>query len=124
MGALEIALMKASDVGNRLNIARALQLMSYRHYENAYGAYEAAAEKYRGTVDAHVETRCKDNMARIKRKERSPDAEVGFRRHGMDVDQSLFYPLVQAHTPRLDSPSLSQVFTYLRTSGIVYLNII
>jgi predicted TPR repeat methyltransferase len=48
--------MKASHVGDRLTIARALELMGYGYlrrgdYENAYGAYEAAAEKYRGTIE-------------------------------------------------------------------------
>jgi tetratricopeptide (TPR) repeat protein len=93
----EIALMKASEVGNRLHTARSLELMGYGYlrrgdYENAYGAYEAAAEKYRGTVDVHGEEICQDNMARIKRKQSNPDSEVGFYRQGMDVDQSLFYP--------------------------------
>jgi tetratricopeptide (TPR) repeat protein len=97
----EIALMQASHVGDRLTIARALDLMGYGYlrrgdYGNAYGAYEAAAEKYRGTVDAEVETRCNDNMARIKMKQKNPDAEVGFYRTILDVDTSLFYPLVQA----------------------------
>jgi tetratricopeptide (TPR) repeat protein len=91
----ELALMNASHVGNRLYIARALESMGYGYlrrgdYENAYGAYEAAAEKYRGTVETYVETRCKDNMARIKWKQRNPDAQVGFYRHSMDVDKSLF----------------------------------
>jgi tetratricopeptide (TPR) repeat protein len=53
----EIALMLASQYGYQLAIARALDLMGYGYlrrgdYENAYGAYEAAAEKYRGTRDA------------------------------------------------------------------------
>jgi len=95
----EIALMRASQVGNRLNIAQTLELMGYGYlrrgdYVNAYGAYEAAAEQYHGTINAHVETRCKDNMARIKKKEKNPSAKVGFKRHGMDIDGSLFYPLV------------------------------
>jgi hypothetical protein len=65
-------------------------------YENARGAYETAAEKYPGTIFPDAETRCKDNMAEVKRKRGNPDAEVGFQRHGMDSDKSLFYPLVQA----------------------------
>ena len=98
---VEIALMKASHVGNRYAIARTLELMGYGYlrrgdYKNAYGAYEAAAEKYRGTVAAHVETRCKDNMAKIKTKQRSPDMEVGFARLGWDVDKSPLFPLLQA----------------------------
>jgi tetratricopeptide (TPR) repeat protein len=46
---IEIALMKASYTGDRLGIARALEYMGYGYlrrgdYQNAYGAYEAAAE--------------------------------------------------------------------------------
>jgi len=95
----EIALMRASHVGNRLCIARALELMGYGYlrrgdYENAYGAYEAAGEKYCGTVRADVEMWCKDNMARIERKQRNPDEEIGFSRSSLDVDYSFFYPPV------------------------------
>jgi tetratricopeptide (TPR) repeat protein len=97
----EIALMLASQYWYQLAIARALELMGYGYlrrgdYENAYGAYEAAAEKYRGTRDADLETKCNDNMAGIKMKQKNPDAEVGFHRLVWDVDRSLFYPLVQA----------------------------
>jgi tetratricopeptide (TPR) repeat protein len=95
----ERALMKASLVGNQLITARALELMGYGYlrrgdYENAYGAYEAAAEKYSGTI--YGETRCQDNMARIRRKQRDPDLDVGFKRHGTDPDRSLFYSLSRA----------------------------
>jgi tetratricopeptide (TPR) repeat protein len=96
----EIALMQASQYGDRLTVARALDLMGHGYlrrgdYDNAYGAYEAAAEKYRGTVNADRESVCKDNMARIKMKQRNPDAEVGFYRLHMDPDKSLFYPLLK-----------------------------
>jgi len=47
-------------------------------YQNAYGAYEAAAEKYPGTVSVSGEERCKENMARIKRKQANTDAVIGF----------------------------------------------
>jgi tetratricopeptide (TPR) repeat protein len=97
----EIALMMASHLGNRLSIGRVLELMGYGYlrrgdYENAYGAYEAAAQKFPGTVSANWEQVCKDNMARIKRKQRNPDTEVGFYRSQLDVDRSLFYPVIQA----------------------------
>jgi tetratricopeptide (TPR) repeat protein len=103
---IEIALMKASYIGNRLNIARTLVYMGYGYlrrgdYQNAYGAYEAAVERYLGTVDAHVVERCKDNMARIERKQGNPDAVVGFYRPDMDIDKTLFYPPVQAATSEL-----------------------
>jgi tetratricopeptide (TPR) repeat protein len=106
----EIALMNASHVGNRLVLAQALESMGYGYlrrgdYETAYGAYGAAAEKYPGTLNAIAETRCKDNMAKIKRKQENPDAEVGFQRHGVDPDESLFYPPVQA-SPGDDMPIL------------------
>jgi hypothetical protein len=54
---IEISLINASYIGDRLQVARALEYMGYGYlrrgdYQNAYGAYEAAAEKYLGTVDA------------------------------------------------------------------------
>jgi hypothetical protein len=103
---IEIALMKASYIGDRLSIARALQYMGYGYlrrgdYQNAYGAYEAAAERYLGTVDAHIVELCKDNMARIERKQKNPNAVVGFYRPGMDIDKTLFYPPVQVSTSEL-----------------------
>jgi tetratricopeptide (TPR) repeat protein len=100
---IEIALMKASYVGNWLQVARALEYMGYGYlrrgeYQNAYGAYEAAAEKYLGTIDALCEMRCKESMARIKQKLENTEVVVGFYRHALDVDKSLFYPLVQAES--------------------------
>jgi tetratricopeptide (TPR) repeat protein len=98
---IEIALMKASYTGDRFYIARALEYMGYGYlrrgdYQNAYGAYEAAAEKYLGTVHAdRAGGRCEDNMARIKRKQGNPDIVVGFHRPGLDVDKTLFYLPVQ-----------------------------
>jgi tetratricopeptide (TPR) repeat protein len=57
---IEISLMKASYIGRRFTVARALEYMGYGYlrrgdYQNAYGAYEAAAEKYIGTVYANTE---------------------------------------------------------------------
>jgi tetratricopeptide (TPR) repeat protein len=69
---IEISLMTASYIGKRYTVAKALEYMGYGYlrrgdYHNAYGAYEAAAEKYIGTVYADTDgRRCKDNMARIK----------------------------------------------------------
>jgi len=96
---IEIALMKASYTGDQLLIAGALQYMGYGYlrrgdYQNAYGAYEAAAERFLGTVDAHVGELCKDNMAKIEWKQGNPDAVVGFYRPSLDVDETLFYPPV------------------------------
>jgi tetratricopeptide (TPR) repeat protein len=95
---IEIALMKASYIGSRLTVARVLEFMGYGYlrrgdYQNAYGAYEAAAEKYLGTVCANTsgET-CKENMARIKQKQENTDRVIGFHRHGLGVDKTLFYP--------------------------------
>jgi tetratricopeptide (TPR) repeat protein len=98
---IEISLMKASYIGNRLIVAQALEFMGYGYlrrsdYHNAYGAYEAAAEKYLGTVYADDGERCQDNMARIKQKQENTDTVIGFRRHDLDVDKTLFYPPVQA----------------------------
>jgi tetratricopeptide (TPR) repeat protein len=97
---IETALMTASFIGNRHDVAKALEYMGYGYlrrgdYQNAYGAYEAAAEKYPGTVSVSGEERCKENMARIKQKQANTDADIGFYRHGYDVDQSLFFPPLQ-----------------------------
>ena len=96
---IEISLMKASYTGDRLSIARALHYMGYGYlrrgdYHNAYGAYEAAAERYLGTVDTYDEQLCKDNMAKIKRKQGDLDSDtvVGFYRPSLDIDRTLFYP--------------------------------
>jgi hypothetical protein len=104
--------MKASYTGNRLNIARALEYMGYGYlrrggYQNAYGAYEAAAERYLGTVDAYNVQLCKDNMARIELKQGNPDAVVGFYRPRFGSDQALFYPLVQASASELPTSGSS-----------------
>ena len=98
---LEISLMKASYIGNRLQVAYAYEHMGYGYlrrgdYQNAYGAYEAAAEKYHGTFDARCEKNCKENMDRIKQKQQNPDLVIGFCRHYFDVEESLFYPPMQA----------------------------
>jgi tetratricopeptide (TPR) repeat protein len=98
---LEISLMKASYIGNRLQVAYAWEHMGYGYlrrgdYQNAYGAYEAAAEKYHGTFDSRCEKNCQENMARIKQKRGDPDMVIGFCRHYFDVDESLFYPPVRA----------------------------
>jgi tetratricopeptide (TPR) repeat protein len=103
---IEIALMKASYTGDRLAIARALEYMGYGYlrrgdYQNAYGAYEAAAERYLGTVDAYDVERCKDNMAKIEQKQGNPDTVVGFYRPRFDIEKTLFYPPVQASASEL-----------------------
>jgi tetratricopeptide (TPR) repeat protein len=98
---LELALTKASYVGNCLGVAETLDCMGYGYlrrgdYQTAYGAYEAAAERYLGTANAHFAQRCKDNMARIKQKQGNIDLVVGFHRPSIDFDLStLFYPPVQ-----------------------------
>ena len=105
---IEITLMKASYTGDRLSIARALHYMGYGYlrrgdYHNAYGAYEAAAERYLGTVDTFDEKLCRDNMAKIERKQGNLDSDtvVGFYRPGLDIDRTLFYPPIQASTSEL-----------------------
>ena len=96
---MEISLMKNSQLGNRRDSATVLEYMGYGYlrrgdYFNAYGAYEAAVEHYRGTVDEEpYSTICRDNMAKIKDKQRNPDLNVGFQRPRTDNDwESLFYP--------------------------------
>jgi len=95
---IEISLMKASYIGHRLIVAHALEYMAYGYrrrgdYQNAYGAYEAAGEKYIGTVQSHATRTCKENMARIKQQQENTDKVIGFLGHGLDVDRTLFYPL-------------------------------
>jgi tetratricopeptide (TPR) repeat protein len=100
---IEIFLRKSSILGIQYDKATALEYMGYGYlrrgdYLNAYGAYEAAAENYRGTDDeeSDVTTRCKDNMAKIKVKQKNPDLNVGFVKPRFDRDcSSLFYPTVQ-----------------------------
>ena len=68
-------------------------------YQNAYGAYEAAAEKYLGTIDSHFGELCKNNMAKIEWKQVNPDEVVGFYRPSFEVDRTLFYPPVASELP-------------------------
>ena len=96
---MEISLMKNSRLGNQRDSATVLEYMGYGYlrrgdYLNAYDAYEAAVENYRGTVDEDPDgTTCKDNMAKIKAKEGNPDLNVGFERPRTDKDwPSLYYP--------------------------------
>ena len=106
---IEIALMKASYTGDRLQVARALEYMGYWYlcrgdYQNAYGAYEAAADKYLGTIEVYVAERCEENMAGIKSKEENTDMVIGFYRPGIDIDQTLFYPPVRASASDMPIP--------------------
>ena len=96
---MEISLTKNLELGNRRNSASTLECMGYGYlrrgdYINAYGAYEAAAENYLGTVYEEPDgTTCKDNMAKIKDMQNNPDSNVGFQRSRWDMDwPSLFYP--------------------------------
>ena len=98
---IEIALTNASYIGDRPNVASALEYMGYGYlrrgdYENARGAYEAAAEKYSGTTFNRFRETLTENLDRIKWKLENPDTVVGFYRPAMDIDQTLFYPPVQA----------------------------
>ena len=75
---MEISLTKTLELGNRRESARTLEYMGYGYlrrgdYLNAYGAYEAAAESYLGTVNEENGTSwCKDSMAKIKDIQRNP----------------------------------------------------
>ena len=100
---MEISLTKNSYLGNRRDVGNVLEYMGYGYlrrgdYSNAYGAYEAAVENYRGTIDEEVDgnTNCKDNMAKIKEKQMNPDLNVGFQKPRFNDNwDSLFYPSVQ-----------------------------
>ena len=67
-------------------------------YLKAYGAYEAAADSYLGTIDEEPDgTTCKDNMAKIKDMLKNPDLNIGFKKPRYDNDyRSLFYPSAAA----------------------------
>jgi tetratricopeptide (TPR) repeat protein len=94
---IEIALMKASYIGDQFTAAQALEYTGYGYlrrgdYQNAFGAYQATAEKYFSIGQAYHLGRCKENMTRIKWKEENTDMTIGFHRPGVDVNQTLFYP--------------------------------
>ena len=96
---MEISLTKSLEFGNRYDSACTLEYMGYGYlrrgdYINAYSAYKAAAESYLGTVDEErYYTKCKDNMAKIKDRQKNPDLNVGFERPSWDINwPSLFYP--------------------------------
>jgi hypothetical protein len=87
---IEIALMKASYIGNRLTL--------HVHWSTwAMGTSAEATTKMRMVpmrpqlkntlVLSMLDTveRCKDNMARIKQKQGNPDTVIGFYRHGLDI---------------------------------------
>ena len=95
---MEIFLTKNLELGNRRERAITLAYMGYGYlrrgeYLNAYGAYEAAAESYVGTVNEHPDgTTCKNNMAKIKDMLKNSDLNVGFERPRADMNWlSLFY---------------------------------
>jgi tetratricopeptide (TPR) repeat protein len=101
---IKIALMKASYIGNRSVVAHALEYIGYGYlrtgdYRNAYGAYQAAAENYIGTVDVNDGRRCNDNMARINQKQENTDRVIGFYRPRVDVYDTLFYPVSTSELP-------------------------
>ena len=98
---MEISLTKNLELGNRLggDSARTLEYMGYGYlrscdYLKAYDAYKAAAESYLGTINEERGcTKCKDNMAKIKDKQKNPDLNVGFDRPDSDINWlSPFYP--------------------------------
>jgi tetratricopeptide (TPR) repeat protein len=93
---IEISLINASYIGDRVRTARALAYMGYGYlrrgdYQNAYGAYEASTEKAFDSRFVNLKL-CKENMDRIKRKQLNPDEVIGFHRPAWDCDKTLFYP--------------------------------
>ena len=103
---IEIALINSSYIGDQAQVAFALEYMGYGYlrrgdYQNAYGAYEAAAKKYLGTMYAPYAKMCRMNMFKIERKQGKPDADVGFSRPAFEIDKTLFHPPVQAFASEL-----------------------
>ena len=102
----EISLTNGSYIGDRYQVGRALEYMGYAYlrrgdYINAYGAYEAAAKNFSVTTFTDFVKLCKNNMVRIERKQRNPDAVVGFYRPYFEYDETFFYPPVQAFATEL-----------------------
>ena len=104
---IEISIINASYVGERFHVARALEYMGYGYlrrgdYQNAYGAYEASAEKDFGSRFVNLKL-CEENMDRIKRKQRNPDTVIGFHRPHGDFDETLLYhpvfPSISTESP-------------------------
>ena len=94
---LEISLMKNSHLGNRRYNAIAWEYMGYGYlrrgdYLNAYDAYEAAAGNYLVSEESLADaTTCKDNMTKIKDKQRNPGLNVGF--ESPRIGRPFFVPL-------------------------------
>ena len=100
---MEISLTKNLELGNRCDSVRMLEYMGYGYlrrgdYLNAYGAYEAVAQSYLGTIDEEPDgTMCKDNMAKIMDMQKNPGLNIGFTRPRTDINsRSLFYPSAAA----------------------------
>jgi tetratricopeptide (TPR) repeat protein len=95
---IEISLINASYIGDQYQVARALEYMGYGYlcigdYQNAYGAYEAAADNFLGATFPDAVERCKTNMARIESKKENPDIVIGYYRPATNLDDdTLFYP--------------------------------
>ncbi|PPQ97464.1 hypothetical protein CVT26_002812 [Gymnopilus dilepis] len=94
---IELAFMKASHVGDQHSVVLALDYLGYGYlrkgdYRNALDAYEAAVGKWAGTNELKSEKYCKENILKVKEKQLTPDAVIGFHRPGLDNDDSLFYP--------------------------------
>ncbi|PPQ68908.1 hypothetical protein CVT26_001845 [Gymnopilus dilepis] len=94
---IEIAFMKGSQSGDEHSIVLALDHLGYGYlrrgdYRNALKAYEAASEKWGDTNEVKSEKYCKENIDKIREKQRNPQAVIGFRRPGIDHDDTLFYP--------------------------------
>jgi len=91
-------------VGAILGTADALSWFGHMYlhtgaYPDAYSAFEAAAEKYADLGDEspdrqRYEPECRENMERIKLKQKNPDQRIGFHKPRLHRDwyEGLFYP--------------------------------
>ena len=93
---IEIALINASYIGAQYEAGCAFEYMGYGYlrrddYKNAYGAYEAAAEKFSSGIYADGAKQCKDSMARIEKKQWYPDEVLGFHGPSLEIYETLFF---------------------------------
>ena len=104
MDFLEKALLNYTRVGNQFHLAWTLDCMGFVYlcqedYQSAHSAFSAAMKKFSISDTPRYLERCNENISRLERKLKDPDAAVGFLypvlidNDSDDSDNtSLFYP--------------------------------